>query len=52
MVNVGKYTIHGSYGYIYIIPAPSKGCQMVPEGYQFSILLGLIGTPLKVQVYR
>ena len=30
-------------------PAPSKGCQMVPKGYQISIPQGLIGTPLKVQ---
>ena len=39
--------------YIYIyshIPAPSKGCQMVPKGCQFTIPWGLIGTPLKVQV--
>ena len=33
------------------VPAPSKGCQMVPKGCQFTIPEGLIGTPLKVQVY-
>ena len=32
------------------LPAPSKGCQMVPKGCQFTIPYGLMGTPLKVQV--
>ena len=33
-----------------ILPAPSKGCQMVPKGCQFTIRQGLIGTPWKVLV--
>ena len=37
--------------YYLSIPASSKGCQMVPKGCQFTIPYGLIGTPLKVQVF-
>ena len=33
------------------IPRPSKGCQMVPKGCQFTIPWGFIGTPWKVLVY-
>ena len=32
------------------IPTPSKRCQMLPKECQFTILQGLIGTPLKVLV--
>ena len=41
--------------FVYIvgsIPAPSKGCHMVPKGCQFTIPPCLIGIPLKVLVWR
>ena len=48
-------SMYGTYTYIWLkftvnVPGPSKVCQMVPKGCQFTIPSGLIGTLWKVLV--
>ena len=44
------WDVQNSFCQYWDIPTPSKGCEMLPKECQFTILQGLIGTPLKVLV--